>query len=236
MSYNKSYERVAGMIRRLNGKRKLVIRDIDIETLPPLPENLLILHCINTKLSSLPTVLPAGLEELDISYTRTIKELPSNLPDRIRHLKCFHTGITSLPNHLPYSLIELDVSDTYIKELPDIVLPHLRLLLCNKTKIKYIPDNIARDLTYLSCFEGRLERLPNNMRQITFICCMSCPIKNLPDHIPQTLHNISLLYTLLPNKMEDESAIDYITRIDRFKLNMKDINTKIIEYNTLLTS
>ena len=217
MESERAYTRVERMIARLNGKRKLIIRDLPIKTLPPLPDNLEELVCYNTKLTALPARLPPHLRALDITYTDTLTALPDNLPNTLQNLQCFASGLRTLPNRLPTSLIELDISKTHITTLPDIILPSLKLLEINNTKITHVPDNIARNLTFLSCFEGKLKELPNTMDNIQYIGCMDCPIKSIPTNLPQTLNKLTLFRTLLPQQVDKEETIDYITRIDTFK-------------------
>jgi Leucine-rich repeat (LRR) protein len=137
------------------GLRLLDARDLQLETLPPLPSTLIVLFLSgNKKLKSLPP-LPNSLEELLIDDTgiTELPPLPSNLerlevqgsqitslpelPQKLRTLMCYNTSITELPS-LPASLKTLGCGSTLIAELPQLP-PYLWLLGCGSCRLRTLP-------------------------------------------------------------------------------------------------
>ena len=78
----------------------LEITDINIHSLPPLPENLIELYCYENQLTSLPP-LPKSLTKFHC-YENQLTSLPP-LPENLIELYCYENQLTSLPP-LPKSL------------------------------------------------------------------------------------------------------------------------------------
>jgi len=107
-------ERIAECIE--DGVTTLNLAFLNITSLPPLPEHILVLHCHHTLLTVLP-YLPEGLVVLYCCNT-PLTSLPT-LPDTLMTLNCSHTLITSLPR-LPKYIMTLWCNDTLLTTLPHI--------------------------------------------------------------------------------------------------------------------
>jgi len=123
----------------------LDISDLNIHSLPPLPDRIKDLICINNKLTSLPE-LPDTLEHL-VCHTNQLTSLPQ-LPDGLEKLYCEQNQLTSLPT-LPEGLRELGCGGNQITSL--LPLPEgLKRLNCYKNQLTSLPS-LPKGLEKLSC-------------------------------------------------------------------------------------
>jgi Leucine-rich repeat (LRR) protein len=148
-------ELLEGTIEESKKTGKLDVSNIDLISLPELPDNLTHLYCSNNNLTSLPK-LPDNLVELDCSNNQ-LTNLPT-LPDTLVELYCNNNQLTTLPalpdilvelNYyynltlavLPDTLVELDCSNNQLTTLP--ALPEtLVILSCNDNPFNIIFDNL----------------------------------------------------------------------------------------------
>jgi hypothetical protein len=97
----------------------------------------------NMNLASLPA-LPQGLEILFVESTG-LGELPGNLPRGLSELHASDLALTRLPNDLPTSLVTLFVTDNELSELPGSITQLTRCniyLEGNPIAIENIPDRL----------------------------------------------------------------------------------------------
>jgi len=125
--------------------RELSIANLNIHSLPPLPDRIKSLYCHGNQVTSLPS-LPDGLERLYCGGNR-LTSLPE-LPDRLTYLYCEQNQLTSLPP-LPDGLIILECNDNQLTSLPPLP-KGLNLLSCNDNQLTSLPQ-LPDGLTYLGC-------------------------------------------------------------------------------------
>jgi len=140
------------------------------------------------------------LECLDISNLN-LTELPHNLPANLQYLRCDYNNLTTLPNNLPANLKELYCNDTRITSLPDTLPESLEILSCNFTLLTFLPETLPANLKGLYCNCTQLDSLPDK----------------LPRHFvnPVWSYGLWCYKTNLPDKRQNESMLDYYTRIKR---------------------
>lgn len=134
-----------------NIEKPLILRNLNLSTLPVLPNNVKKLDCEFNKLSELPR-LPNNLKELNCTYNELVK-LPK-LPERLKVLICSHNNLVKLPL-LPNSIEKLDCQFNKLKELPKLP-DTLKILLCSHNKLKKLPI-IPESLTNLETYNNPLE-------------------------------------------------------------------------------
>lgn len=119
------------LMKRINNHTTwLFIGDLNIYTLPKLPDRITNLQCRHSPLSFL-FELPSNLKVLNLKNS-PLTFLP-DLPDGLTYLDCCGSKLISLPN-LPGSLELLDCSDTQLISLPK--LPRsLKRLYCENTPL-----------------------------------------------------------------------------------------------------
>ena len=127
----------------LEATDKLIIHNLNITSLPPLPKSLKYLDCKDTPLTELP-VLPNSLKRLWCENTQ-ITKLPI-LPDSLGILSCTDTPLTELPT-LPPKLFWLDINTPHITILPEIPpsLQTLGYINCPNLVIKRQNIEFVRD-------------------------------------------------------------------------------------------
>lgn len=179
--------------------RHMDCEDINIFTLPKLPNRLQTLNCSQNDLTSLPD-LPDTLEFLDCSQN-DLAYLP-DLPDTLKALDCSFNNISSLPK-LPLNLEELYINDNSIKEINlednldlltidcsenDLVslgskLPNsLEKLLCCSNRLTTLPD-LPNSLEELVCSINRLTALPNLPINLKYLSCFNNQLTSIPSNI-----------------------------------------------------
>ena len=136
--------------KTLLGKKSLLLTNLNITSMPQLPNSLKNLWCFNTKLTELPL-----------------------LPTSLQLLYCYDTNITELPP-LPSSLISLSCGDTQITELPP--LPNSLInIACNHTNITELPP-LPPNLDYLDCSDTNITELPPLPHSLEFLIVKNCPL------------------------------------------------------------
>ena len=136
--------------------------------LPKLPHSLNVLFCDNNKLTTLPT-LPDSLEIL-LCNQNTLTELPK-LPDSLEELFCHHNKLTRLPT-LPNSLTILICDNnklTMLPKLPD----GLEDLYCNNNNLPSIfymteeEKNDFEDDGWIGDYTDRIRKLQKSRTNVT---------------------------------------------------------------------
>jgi len=112
--------------------KELLINNLKLTSLPPLPENLKILFCENNNLTELP-----------------------DLPDTLIDLFCANNKLTSLPT-LPANLDTLACINNNLTKIPTLP-KKLRGLSCTNNKLTRLPD-LPMSLLYLDCDHNKLPK------------------------------------------------------------------------------
>lgn len=144
----------------------LVLSNLEMRALPPLPNDLEELICENTPIETMPTHLPPTLTRLYLRGTKVglLPQLPEgllyvdvadtpisvlpDLPKSLLRLNCFLTNLTRLPS-LPEGMLWLWCSETPIRELP--MLPNsLETLVCSP-ETNVVPSNQSTRILLERC-------------------------------------------------------------------------------------
>jgi hypothetical protein len=163
------------LLRRLEtAKRTKVLKTgslwngLNIDSLPPLPEDLQELHCNNCGIRELPP-LPRTLQKLYCQGT-LLTTLPE-LPDGLIALVCYNTPVASLPR-LPTTLLDLTCTGTQITTLPELP-PNLSKLSCSRnpglTELPTLPNRLKR----LYCYNTAISVIPELPETITRFDCQN---------------------------------------------------------------
>jgi Leucine-rich repeat (LRR) protein len=162
----------------------LVLSELGLTELPPLPEGITVLRCDSNQLTSLPK-LPSTLKVLHCHQNQltSLPELPSleslscshnplfflpSLPSSLTQLVCMRNHLTSLPR-LPDGLLELCVDYNYITWLPELP-PNLTMLACSYNQLTSLPPLPSVESLYL--FGNRLESLPELPSTLIHVVCV----------------------------------------------------------------
>lgn len=137
--------------------------------LPELPKNLKFLDARSLQLETLPP-LPPNLVLLLLSGNKKLKSLPP-LPSSLEELLIDDTGITELPT-LPRSLLRLECQNTQITALPTLP-PNLSVLMCHNTALTMLPS-LPDSLRTLNCGSCQLRSLPR-LSELVNVCCVPNP-------------------------------------------------------------
>lgn len=142
----KAKKRIDAWVTDGDVNKVLFLFDLELTSLPKLPDNLKKLNCSNNKLTSLPK-LPHSLNDISCgnnklsslpTLPRTLKSLwcfnnkllsLPTLPSTLELLWCFNNELTSLPT-LPNNLKKLECWDNY--------LPQIYNKLENENDLQYI--------------------------------------------------------------------------------------------------
>ena len=176
--------------------------DLNITSLPTLPDSLKLLHINALNIRSLPT-LPSALEDLRI-VASPVTSLPS-LPSNLLYLYSTITQLTELPQ-LPPRLLSLgcifNIGITELTQLPS----SLKRLCCGWTSIIKLPQ------------------LPDSLE---VLCCQNTPITELPP-LPSSLTELdcSDCLNLLIQRNEGESIQDYNKRWENMREERKELESK----------
>jgi hypothetical protein len=128
----------------------LDLNNLDLTSLPKLPDNLKKLNCSHNKLARLPTLT----DNLNLLFcdNNKLTTLPK-LPDSLELLICNKNKLTELPK-LPDNLEELFCHHNKLTRLP--TLPNsLRILLCDNNKLTTLPK-LPDSLEDLYCNNNNL--------------------------------------------------------------------------------
>ena len=224
MNPKEGYAEAIRRISRWTPGEKLVLSNLSLTHLPPLPASLTYLDCGNNPLIELPEILPSQLETLICMYTQIeklpelpttlteiviyktyIKELPM-LPSTLEYLMCDCTQIEELPC-LPSTLKTLYCDYTMVKELP--LLPEgFRSLSCDNTRIKILP-NLPKSLISLSVSNTGISSLPPLPETLRCLECNNTRLKLLQPLSPQ-LHTLKFANSSIVNlPVEFPSSLQY---------------------------
>ena len=138
--YKEALKRIEDWIQHGDIENELNLSDLNLGSLPDIPETVKILVCDRNDLTELP--LLSHLEALSCENNQ-LKKIPF-IPN-LTYLNCSHNYIGKIP--LLSKLILLDCNDNNITKIP--FLPNLLELTCSDNRITTIP--ILPKLTYIEC-------------------------------------------------------------------------------------
>lgn len=162
----------------------LILSNLGLTELPPLPEGITVLRCDQNELTSLPK-LPSTLKVLHCQQNQltSLPKLPTleslscshnplfclpALPSSLTQLVCMRNYLTWLPR-LPYGLLELSIDYNYITRLPELP-PCLTMLGCSYNDLTSLPS--LPPLQSLFCFSNPLESLPELPSTLIYVVCV----------------------------------------------------------------
>ena len=172
-----------------DSRHALALDDLNLESLPQLPDNVSVLSLSCNRLGNNLPVLPSGLMILNITANALV-ELPV-LPENLQYLVCSNNKLTRLPN-LPEYLLSLFADANEISALP--VLPksltHLNLAQNKLTTLIDLPET----LTYLDAAYNNIAQLPAVLPDtLEEIFLSHNALTDLPDPLPRNLQYLSLV-------------------------------------------
>src|ERR1700733_4297697 len=84
----------------------LILRDLNLESLPDLSNFIKILDCSGNRITKLPDNMPDSLQRIYCSNNQ-ITKLPDKMSDSLQIIYCSHNQITKLPDKMSDSLQEI---------------------------------------------------------------------------------------------------------------------------------
>ncbi|ECG8514085.1 hypothetical protein DLR11_07275 [Salmonella enterica subsp. salamae] len=175
-----------------SGESRLDLHDLDLTSLPPLPDGITELNVRGNSLSALPDNLPASLEILDVSYNE-LSIMPERLPAGLRELTLHKNTLTKLPEDLPQGLEVLNVSKNKLTRLPETLPEKLRKLYVDENSITDLPATLPPGLKELHVKSNRLKALPdilpNGLKKL-FVAFND--LTHLPERLPSRLKELNV--------------------------------------------
>ena len=197
----------------------LDLNNLDLTSLPKLPNNLKQLNCCYNKLTKLPT-LPDSLKVLFCDHNE-LTILP-RLPDNLKILKCNKNKLKTLPI-LPNSLKKLDCGKNKLTSLPKLP-ENLEILYCGDNELTSLPK-LPDSLKVLFCDHNELTILQTLPDSLTVLFCEK---NNLPE----------IFYREEPNEYIDDIAdervieLRYLNRIRKLQKSKTNITNTIKSHST----
>jgi hypothetical protein len=170
-------------------RHALALDELNLETLPQLPDNVSVLSVSMNRLGNNLKVLPCGLITLNIT-ANALLELPA-LPKTLKNLVCSNNKLTRLPD-LPEHLVSLFADTNEISTLP--ALPK-RLTHLNIAQNKLISlDDLPETLIYLDAAYNNIAQLPTVLPDaLEEIFLSHNALTCLPNSLPRNLQYLSVV-------------------------------------------
>ncbi len=146
-------ERINKWLIRADITLPLDLSDLQLETLPELPNKVCILYCFNNKLTSLSISLP-NLKEL-YCWNNELTSIDT-LPDSLEVLQLSNNKLTSL-NNLPLTLNKLYCYDNMINQLDLSTNINLQKLFCWNNQLTCLTLPISLEVLY--CNDNKITSL-----------------------------------------------------------------------------
>jgi Leucine-rich repeat (LRR) protein len=228
IDYESDYRFLSAYLTRWKTSREyndkvLVIERLNLISLPPLPDELLDLRILKSRILSFSTcTLPPNIVRIDCneSVIDGLPDLPESLANlcivrsSIQHaieipssLKKF--GWRFMPNvELPQlshsSLEQLDVAGDDITSLPELPSTLRVLMLAYCSSLHELPNTLPPMLDKLSCISVPITRLPELPNSLTWLKICDTHVSILPDPLPRGLISLDCANTRirsLPNEL-----------------------------------
>ncbi|OZI61638.1 NEL-type E3 ubiquitin ligase domain-containing protein [Bordetella genomosp. 11] len=190
--------------------RVLIMSHNPVRDWSHLPERLSVLRAEGTRMTRLPSNLPAGLLELDVSGN-LLRTPALVFPPGLRRLDIGRNRLGSLPllpaslrelisdgNHLrdlsglPSELRLVDVSDNQIARLPANLPAGLKVLYASRNRLAQLPGRLPATLEELDVSSNRLReltRLPDTLRILDADTNL---LEELPDNLPRGMQILAV--------------------------------------------
>ena len=158
-----------------------------------LPNSLIELDCLCSKITTIPNNLPVSLINLNLS-SNMIKSLDNIIfPNSLRKLCISHNNLIKLPNNLPENIEILDISNNKINSLDNVIFPNsVKEIYIRYNNLSKLPNKLPNSLKILDISFNNIKSLDNvefPMSIETFFT--SCNgIKYLPESLTKNLLNL----------------------------------------------
>ena len=155
----------------------LELSDLNIHTLPPLPDELEHIICCNEHIAYI-GALPARLKILILTHSSNLRRLPK-LPECLEVLDIAGTLIQRLPN-IPCGLKILDATGSCLTHLGRVYtgIQHINI---SRTHIKKFVGLLPHTLRVLNISGTNITYLPNLPRRLEILDAVRVPLKILPE-------------------------------------------------------
>jgi len=164
----KGGDRLTEKIEESRRTNNLDVSNMNLTSIPDIPDSVTHLFCSRNKLTCLPK-LPPALVTLACEYNR-LTSLPE-LPDSVSYIFCNGNQLTSLPK-LPLQGKILLCSNNLLTSLPQ--LPLCTRLECDGNQLTSLPD-LPPTLIQLYCGANQLTSLPDLPDSLRSFLCYGNP-------------------------------------------------------------
>jgi E3 ubiquitin-protein ligase SspH2 len=147
----------------------LDLSELELTSLPALPNNLLKLNCSRNNLTSL-------LTRGNVSCCFRLFNRTQQLPNTLIYLNCENNLLTSLPS-LPNNLQKIFCCNNKLSNIPDLP-DNLQLLDCGYNKITKLPT-LPNTLQTLDCGHNKIKNLPTLPNSLQKLYCRNNKLTSL---------------------------------------------------------
>ena len=227
----------------------LDLSDLNLTSLPILPEEVRALNCNNNNLTSI-EYLPSNLNMLLASNNSlvSIKSFPDSLrlitirensltalpelPSMLASLECSNNYLYALPA-LPSLLTDLECSYNQLTSLPNLP-PELNVLHCDHNQLTQIPT-LPSNLQVLRCNNNLITRLPKIPPSVVNLYAFNNPLRVAPNLNNNSFLNLELPDILPPTSNDNRNFNDWNFDVERTQTCFDDINQDDFDVVEFLT-
>lgn len=176
-----------------------------LEKLQELPESLIELNLMETKIREITIKLPKYLEILNLNGSN-LEILPKKLPKYLSKLYVDNTNIYELPNNMSIEI--LSAKKTQISEFPT-GLSNIKEINVSNTNISSLNNISQTNLIILNIKNTKitsLDTLPKFLEQLNICNCNITNIERIPKYLLKVIHSNSLSNSLI-NKLSSHNII-----------------------------
>ena len=158
-----------------------------------LPDSLIELNCLCSKITKIPNNLPISLKILNLC-SNNINSLNNVIfPNSLIKLCIPYNNLIKLPNNLPENLEILEISNNKIKSLDNIIFPNsLKEIYIRNNNLFKLPNNLPNNLKILDISFNNIKSLDNvefpSSLETFFTSCNG--IKYLPESLTKNVLNM----------------------------------------------
>lgn len=227
----------------------LDLSDLNLSSLPILPEEVRALNCNNNNLTTI-EYLPSNLNMLLASNNSliSIKSFPDSLrlisirensltalpelPSMLASLECSNNYLYALPT-LPSLLTDLECSYNQLTSLPNLP-PELNVLHCDHNQLTQIPT-LPSNLQVLRCNNNLITRLHKIPRSLVNLYALNNPLRVAPNLNENSFLNLELPDILPPTSIDTRNFSDWNFDVERTQTCFDDINQDDFDVVEFLT-
>ncbi|MGY4399375.1 NEL-type E3 ubiquitin ligase domain-containing protein [Bradyrhizobium sp. USDA 3315] len=148
------------------------------------------LELLNLGLTTLPGVLPPGVQSLNVSQNE-LARLPDLLPPALRTIDASGNRLTRLPDTLPTGLQSIAIGRNRLASLPETLPEGLLTLAVGNNRLTSLPDMLPAGLQDLDVRSNRLTSLPNALPTgLQLLAVGGNRLTSLPDALPPELQEL----------------------------------------------